>query len=480
MISHAGRKMSTSGITKKFVYISLMFGILFMVLTPPFQVPDEDSHFKKAYVLSKGNFFPEVQDEKLGYMLPSDMVAYINMQNAKCGKLDEKFSYKDVYLLERSSAERGEQIFDGFSTAKTNPIGHIIQATGITFGNVMAKVMDVQNPSVLYYLYFARFFNLLFYVTIIAVSISITPILKRMMAMIGIMPMSLFLAASTSYDSILISLAFLACAIIFQISFGKELNTLNISYMVILILIAYVFIVIKIVYIPIFLLLLFLPKFELKNKKCYAKKLLGMGVVVVLLYIITKMIIPRTDVGKITDEAILAAQQIQFILHNPIKYMNIFIHTISELRMFFISTTIGTFGLIDTNLFCVVLIAYVCVMMIVGIAEISLDNIKIKIIDRLATFTSVAATIFGCFLAMYIYWTSILEGYGVGAGEIQGVQGRYFIPVMPLVFLIFANTKLQRIGVMNKGMRIVADNFILPSIMILCAAIVSILVRFWC
>lgn len=472
--------MNTNSIAKKFVYLSLIFGILFMVLTPPFQAPDEDSHFKKAYVLSKGNLFPDVQDGKVGYMLPKGMLDYITMQNNKGGNLDEKFNYKDMYLTERLPGEYGEQKFDGFSTAKTNPVGHIVQATGIVFGNVVAKILDIDNPSVLYFLYFARFFNLLFYVTIMAISISITPILKRTMAMIGIMPMSLFLAATVSYDPILISLAFLACAMIFRISFGENQKELTTAYIVILSVIAYVFVVIKIVYVPIFLLMLFLPKFELKNKKIYAKKLISMGIIVIALYFITKLIMPSGDTSVITEDAKLASQQMQFVIHNPVKYLQIYFNTLSSMKLFFVSTTIGTFGLIDTNLYCVFLGAYLFIMPIIGIAETSLDNIKVKVIDRIIVFISVSATIFGCFLAMYIYWTSILDNYGVGAGAITGVQGRYFIPVIPLIFLIFANTKLQKVEKLNKIMKTIVDNFILPSSIILCASVVAILLRFWC
>ena len=119
-------------------------------------------------------------------------------------------------------------------------------------------------------------------------------------------------------------------------------------------------------------------------------------------------------------------------------------------------------------------------MPIIGIAETSLDNIKVKVIDRIIVFISASAAIFGCFLAMYIYWTSILDNYGVGAGAITGVQGRYFIPVIPLIFLIFANTKLQKVEKLNKIMKTIVDNFILPSSIMLCASVVAILLRFWC
>ena len=77
-------------------------------------------------------------------------------------------------------------------------------------------------PSVVYQLYFARFFNLLFYSLIISISIKIKPILKKTIAQIGLMPMALFQAATVSYDPLLIALSFLAISIIFSVSFVKD------------------------------------------------------------------------------------------------------------------------------------------------------------------------------------------------------------------------------------------------------------------
>ena len=42
--------MNVKNIEKRFIYLSLIIGMIFMILTPPFQAPDENNHFKKAYV----------------------------------------------------------------------------------------------------------------------------------------------------------------------------------------------------------------------------------------------------------------------------------------------------------------------------------------------------------------------------------------------------------------------------------------------
>ena len=81
---------------------------------------------------------------------------------------------------------------------------------------------------------------------------------------------------------------------------------------------------------------------------------------------------------------------------------------------------------------------------------------------------------------MYIYWTISIDGYGVGAQSITGVQGCYFIPMMPVSFLIFANLRLQKNEKLRKIMIGIVDNYALLSIVMLSVSCIVILLRFWC
>lgn len=58
--------------------------------------------------------------------------------------MDEKFDYKEIYLKERLPAGYTSENFYNFSTVNTNPIAHIVQATGINFGKIVAHLIDVK------------------------------------------------------------------------------------------------------------------------------------------------------------------------------------------------------------------------------------------------------------------------------------------------------------------------------------------------
>lgn len=62
--------MEKKSVQKKYMVLALIFGMLFVFLTPPLQSPDEDSHLKKAYVMAEGQFVPDVLDGHEGFYLP--------------------------------------------------------------------------------------------------------------------------------------------------------------------------------------------------------------------------------------------------------------------------------------------------------------------------------------------------------------------------------------------------------------------------
>ena len=51
---------------KIFLVLALLFGTLFVLITPPFQGPDEPVHFYRATQIANVNFIPDVQNGVVG------------------------------------------------------------------------------------------------------------------------------------------------------------------------------------------------------------------------------------------------------------------------------------------------------------------------------------------------------------------------------------------------------------------------------
>ena len=88
------------------------------------------------------------------------------------------------------------------------------------------------------------------------------------------------------------------------------------------------------------------------------------------------------------------------------------------------------------------------------------------------------ATIFAIFTGMYVFWTSI--ELGVGADTITGVQGRYFIPIIPLAMVVLSNSILSKNEKTKSFMKkMLANSYFIPVIM-LCVTSITIFLRYWC
>ncbi|MDQ3109218.1 MAG: DUF2142 domain-containing protein [Bacteroidota bacterium] len=56
---------------KFFLVAGFILGSLFLILTPPFQAPDEVNHFYKAWQISEGQFTGIKKDNRVGGYIPS-------------------------------------------------------------------------------------------------------------------------------------------------------------------------------------------------------------------------------------------------------------------------------------------------------------------------------------------------------------------------------------------------------------------------
>ncbi len=472
--------MNTISIQKKFIYLAMIFGILFVMLLPPFQGPDEDSHFKKAYVLAAGNIFPDVHEGKTGYYLPADMIDYISEQLELNGKLDEKVSYSEVIIAEQGNASYGEQKFEHFSTVSSNPLAHAVPALGIVIGKIVGKIAGM-NPSYVFLLYFARLASLLVYVALAAAAIRVTPILKRTFCMLGLMPMALFLAGAVSYDMLLNGAALLFAGMCFNLLYKQE-QIMSRKYAVVFGIILFLFYVLKIVYLPIFafLLIILLRNIRNDNKQKIIKSIVFMGAVSVGLVLITSYLpaMFAPEVGASGGGGLSASQQqLQYVISHPLEYLKTFFNTLSISRNFYVSSTVGMFGLLDTRIFSVFTYLYLFFLIAVGISEISLDRVVVKWYDRVVILIATGASFFGIFLAMYLNWTPLV--YGVGADVIEGVQGRYFLPLFPAFFLIFGNKRIAERKCLRRVAEKCSEYGVLASILILQVSVAAILLRFW-
>ena len=461
---------------KFFVYCALIFGILLITIIPPFQSPDEDSHFKRAYVVSRGQFYPTSRDGVVGYEIPNEMNKYIHEKLTYIGNRDRKYSYSEEILDDRVPVDYSEVTFQNFSTAEANPIAYLAPATGIVFAKITTKIIGMSNISVAMMLQFARFFSLLLYIVLVYFAIKITPILKKTFCVIGLLPMSLALAAAISYDSVITALVLLCTAIIFKLLFDKDVKTVPRKYLVILGVILFVLLTVKTIYVTALIPLIFVPKEKWGGKIRHVIKCFSIIIGIAgILYIINKIPLLGLQRNVVQNNS---GEQLQYVIHNPLTYAKILLKTMWTGRNFYFSGIIGTFGLIDTYIPTVYIIMYAIGVLAVAVSDFSLCTEKFSWKYKCVSTLAGIATVGAVFTGMYILWTGM--ELGVGAETITGVQGRYFIPVIPLIMVLLSNKLLKKSEkIQNIMEKILNNSYFVPSMM-LSISLVTIFLRYWC
>lgn len=412
---------------KAFVTIGLIFGILFLLITPPFQAADEYNHFYRSFQISEGKIIAERQQNQVGGFLPKSLVT--TTQKVSVGipfNPEGKQKPENIFSLFNLPLESNNRVFIAFpNTAVYSPIPYLPQIIGITLGKIIGL-----SPILL--MYVGRICNLLVWLVLGYLAIKVTPIYKWTFFLLALTPMSLFQAASLSADAVTNGLAFLLIAVFLQVALeSKKVVTKNQIFIIFLL--SVLLALAKQAYFPLVGLFLLIPVEKIGNRKKY---FLIFG----LLFLISVHAIAAWSVFSKSTYTILVpdvapGKQIHFILTHPFDLVGVILRTFFKDGIEYISQFIGKLGWLDTKLPPLFILSYLIMLVFVSLVHrkdiLISQRQKIIIWLTLILNVSLIATI------LYISWTP------VGKEIILGLQGRYFIPIAPLVFLLLYNNKFK-------------------------------------
>jgi uncharacterized membrane protein len=386
-----------------FIILSIIFGMGFLLINPPFQVVDEPTHYYKSVDLSKGQIY-----------------------------FGKSTSFIHLY----------------------SPIPYIVPSFSIFIG----KLFNFSN-SVIFYL--GRISNLIFFICITYLAIRLTPILKWVFLLLGLMPMSLYEAASFSSDGFNIAISFLLIALIFKFAFDDKKININQNDIIIILFIGILLALSKQVYILLLVLFFLIPSNKFENRRKMFINFFSIFLSCLLIVIGWNFLVKGIYV-PISTQVSLQGQML-FILSHPITFLTVPLNTILKNFLYYLITFVGTFGWTDTGLVSklvtplpnILVYAYIIVLIFASLLDNAKINVNINqkfisLITFLLIFTSI-------FTLEYLLWTV------VGNNKIDGVYGRYFIPIAPLFFLMLYNNQTKQ-NIRGKKLAIIIFVVIILSI----------------
>lgn len=496
---------------KVFVTIGLIFGILFLLITPPFQAADENNHYYRSFQISSGQIIAEKQQDEVGGFLPENLVT--TTQKISAGipfNPEAKQKPENIFSLLNVPLESNNKVFIAFpNTAVYSPIPYLPQITGITLGKIIGL-----SPILL--MYVGRVCNLLVWLVLGYLAIKVTPICKWTFFLLALTPMSLFQAASLSADAMTNGVSFLLIATFLQVSleprlaWDKEVQPPNFSsqaepgsqkveaepgsqkkvvtgtQIFIIFLLSVLLALSKQAYFPLVGLFLLIAVDKIGNRKKYIGIFALLCLASVLAILSWSLISKGTYTTLVPNVA--PGKQIQFILTHPFDLIGVIVRTFFHDGIEYISQFIGKLGWLDTKLPPLFILSYL-VMLVFSVLhsdnvtrridtkviredDLSVSNqtdkgILISARQKRVLLLTLILNVILIATILYISWTPVAKE------RVLGLQGRYFIPIAPIFFLLLDNDKFK---LKNRNINMIT---VLYSVFSLTLTVVVLLKRYY-
>lgn len=403
-----------------YVAVAGILGLVMMFALTPLSGPDEEYHYRSTLqvvdVLTRGGGVIDAE-----YYNFDGLIAHENTQYGYFRIMEDLF---------RAQPDLGET---NLSTRNHSPykLQFLPQAVGASIGKLAGL-----NFLGLFYL--GRFTNLLFFLGCMCLAIRKVKRGKQLFFLVGILPLTLQQAASYSYDCFINGVALLLLAYILSAIY-EDRSRLPLRELVIMWLLSVLLAPVKVIYIFLPLLLMLVPRERFASRWVfwgYLASILAAGALLLAFSNYTSLS------GHVEAQGVVAGNGQQsytltYMLHYPVKTLIIFLRTIEELLGIYFTGAMGrhlsgmTMLLPEISFYVWTLLLFVTAM-----PRREEDRWIPTCGHRWMMGGVILAVLLAAMLAMFVAWTP------GNAKTIVGVQGRYFMPLLPLAYFLLRNRRL--------------------------------------
>lgn len=423
-----------------FVILAFLFGFFLIFITPPFQMPDEASHMFRAYKLSSFDLKTELKFVGNSDSLMSNPHYYIRAVNLPAN-LDsfQRFFSKLKFRPENKTSKETIRA-TSMIRLESKKEKSIEITSNYSFLNYLPQILSIYvsrifDFNVLWMFYLGRIFALMFYVYCVYYAIKNTPIGKYILLTLALMPMPLWLAGSYSGDSVINSLTFVSVALFLKLTIQKEISYKN-RDLILFVLILTMFCVLKVVYYPLILLIVLIPVKAFISRKMFRNIVVLTFVASIILYLGWNTILSHNLVAleykPLTSLPHSKVSQTNNIIANPLLPFKIIKETLKTKALIYAVTLLGSFGYLDTLMPTWI---YIFLALLLTTLVISGNDKEVEISKKTRWVILILSVIivFLAIISMYI-----IEGLTSKNNLVaEGVQGRYFIPILIYIWLSF-------------------------------------------
>jgi uncharacterized membrane protein len=416
-----------------FLSISIIFGLGFAIVQPPFQTNDENRHFIRAY-----SFY---EDFKI-FISPYKNNSFEIPTHTK--KLIDHYSKKAYPWKDDSSKISIEEIITDLKESR-NELKVYVKADYISytilgyFPHYLGIVIGEKfNLPIIVIFYLGRIFSFLICTLIIFYSIMIFKPLKWFFFFISCVPTFMMIKSSYSMDAITISIIMLLFSIICKIRFLSN-SFVQKRYLILLLIISFLLPYLKFVYTPTILLVLIIPKNNLpfSNYQNTIVKYLPILICLLSTFYFNYSYSHSVTTAKYLEQPVVNS------FRNILENLDIiFLKTSYTLFHNFNCYSSGMIGLFGwTNILPPSPLNKLYLMLLFSLIFIYPSETKIFFNFNIYERLFMILIFFLCSYLLLSLATIIYDSYQIRSFKsifdpIGGIQGRYFLP--PLIFLLLS------------------------------------------
>ncbi|MBO5509467.1 MAG: DUF2142 domain-containing protein [Lachnospiraceae bacterium] len=410
-----------------FAVLAFLIGMSFIFAIPAQKTGwDECTHFKEAYTMFGKS---DVGISTLTYM-----------DDTKVWPLNQPQTYEEygtqaAYVNENAA---GDTDLKG-SVSLSGLAGYLAPAVGIAVGKFFHLPFTV-----LYKM--GKVCSLLLYIALVYMAIKRMSSGKRLLMVMALLPTPVYMSTIYNRDSVILACSFLATAYLFSL-FYEEDSRLDWKSFGIIMGALFVVCVLKPVYVPMMFIICMLPKDKfVSRREKWSMIGAALGVFVLL---VAAMVLPRfigssggggdlrglayAGEGAVID----SGKQLSFIFGDIFGYAKLLLRTINNT---FMDYTLGG-GVWGSLGHYAGMTPFIDKLPIFLVFLILTDTKKresdMTMVQRLGIFVLLAVAVAMTWTSMYLAFTA------VGSGSIQGVQARYYLPILLPFFMLFNTKKIK-------------------------------------
>ncbi len=402
---------------------SLFAGLGYLVLFPPLSVADEPAHFYRTFALTSGELLAQRQGPQVGARLPVSLTRVAAEFRGSWQLMVHPEWHVDPGHIRSALSwplAPSNGAFVAFPTAAQLPaVVYFPQAAGLGAGRLLGL-----GPLPLMYL--GRLGNLLLCTLLIGWAIRIMPLGRWAMSLIALTPMAVSSRASLSADALTTAAAFVLVAAVARLAWGDSAPSAPDRFLAAGA--ALLVCLTKLPYVPLLLVLLVVPAERLGLRRhrrfwCIAALAVGLAIGfstwVALEY--------GADLGS--GVAVDRDRQVQDALAEPGRFLHMVTRQYLQDGGWYLEELVGVWiGWMDVHL-PISLCRVYCAVFLGLLLLAGAPHARVLWWQRLVLVADVALLLVLIAASQYAVWTAYR------ADQIQGLQGRYFLPAAPLVVL---------------------------------------------